>query len=66
MFSTSMLSGMGGGRPQAAQAPQEESKAIVNINGFIDTSKSECQNASSDTPFINILQSSDSYLLKSD
>lgn len=66
MFSTSMLSGMGGGRPQAPQAPQEESKAIVNINGFIDTSKSECLNASSDTPFINILQCSDAYLLKSD
>jgi hypothetical protein len=62
MFSTSM----GQGTPQAPQASQEESKAIVNINSLIDTNRSECANASSETPFINILQSSDAYTLKSD
>ena len=57
---------MGGGAPPAPPPKQEESKDIVNINHLIDTSKSECQNVDSDTPFINVLQSSDTFTLKSD
>ena len=61
-----MLQNMGGGgRPQAPPVP-EESKNIININHLIDTSKSECQNVDAETPFINVLQNSDSYILKSD
>ena len=65
MFSANMAQQMGGGMGQQA-APKTESKDILNINQLIETSKFECQNADSSTPFINIFQSSDAYTLKSD
>ena len=65
MFSMPGMSGPGGAQ-QAAPKPTTDSNTIVNINNLIDMNQTECQNADSSSPFVNILQSSDAYSIKSD
>lgn len=44
----------------------KDSQTIVDITSLIEEGKSECQNADPSTPFINVLQCSDSFILRSD
>jgi hypothetical protein len=66
MFSSGLASMMGGQAAQAQQPQRTETKEILNLNQLIEENKSECQNADPSTPFVNLLQCSDSYTLKSD
>ena len=68
MFGIPSMRGMGGGGcgSYEAPAPKKESNIIVNINSLIEQSKSEWQNSDPATPFVNVLQCSDAYTLRSD